>query len=224
MPGSSHHGGSSNNQPLSVADQLMQLDSAITSTLQEIDANFAKAHQIVTSVLLPAVKLYGQHSARTWHSAKVSRRLGEIAERKVDILALDPRSSGKSSSSLPPTLVHASTKATRSMPKRTKMQILKRRKTQQTPLYLILCRPVLANLRVLALAKSGISQTTTTAAASSKLSETHTLAVLSSIHAGVTPGPSMKKPRGLPWSLLSSDSRRSWLSRALANSMHTIEA
>ncbi|CAO1626002.1 unnamed protein product [Parajaminaea phylloscopi] len=54
----------------SVADQLMQLDSAITATLQEIDANFARAHQVVTAKLLPAVKSYGQHSARTWQSAR----------------------------------------------------------------------------------------------------------------------------------------------------------
>lgn len=65
---SNRHGTASN---LSLADQLMQLDSAITSTLHEIDANFAKAHQIVTSTLLPAVKVYGQHTAKTWHSAKV---------------------------------------------------------------------------------------------------------------------------------------------------------
>lgn len=58
---------------LSMADQLMQIDSAITSTLQEIDANFARAHQIVTATLLPAVKVYGQHSAKTWQSARVSR-------------------------------------------------------------------------------------------------------------------------------------------------------
>lgn len=49
----------------------MQLDSAITATLQEIDANFARAHQIVTATLLPAVNVYGQHSAKAWHSAKV---------------------------------------------------------------------------------------------------------------------------------------------------------
>ena len=57
---------------MSVSEQIMQLDSAITSTLQEIDANFARAHQIVTAKLLPAVKIYGQHSAKAWQSAKVS--------------------------------------------------------------------------------------------------------------------------------------------------------
>lgn len=72
MGGGAYYG--NNEGGSSIADQLMQLDPAITATLQEIDANFARAHQIVTAQLLPAVKVYGQHSAKTWQSAKVSRR------------------------------------------------------------------------------------------------------------------------------------------------------
>ncbi|PWZ01048.1 LOW QUALITY PROTEIN: hypothetical protein BCV70DRAFT_226124 [Testicularia cyperi] len=54
----------------SVTEQIMQLDQAITLTLQEIDQNFATATQIVTSRMLPAIKEYGVASARMWQGNK----------------------------------------------------------------------------------------------------------------------------------------------------------
>ncbi len=57
----------------------MQLDQAITLTLQEIDQNFATAHQIVTSRILPAVKEYGVASARVWQGAKFWKTFYEVA-------------------------------------------------------------------------------------------------------------------------------------------------
>ncbi len=57
----------------SVTGQIMELDQAITLTLQEIDQNFATAHQIVTSRILPAVKEYGVASARVWQAPNSGR-------------------------------------------------------------------------------------------------------------------------------------------------------
>jgi hypothetical protein len=59
-------------ETLPIGEQLMHVDQAITLTLQEIDANFARAHQCVTGRILPAVKHYGVASARTWQGARVS--------------------------------------------------------------------------------------------------------------------------------------------------------
>lgn len=63
----------------SVTGQIMELDQAITLTLQEIDQNFATAHQIVTSRILPAVKEYGVASARVWQGAKFWKTFYEVA-------------------------------------------------------------------------------------------------------------------------------------------------
>ncbi|CAD6890516.1 unnamed protein product [Tilletia controversa] len=70
-------GGAASN--LSIAEQLMQLDQAITLTLQDIDANLSAAHQTVTSKILPAVKRYGVASARTWQGAKFWMKFFEAA-------------------------------------------------------------------------------------------------------------------------------------------------
>ena len=43
---------------MAAGEQLMQLDQAITLTLQEIDENFSQAHQIVTSRILPSIRQY----------------------------------------------------------------------------------------------------------------------------------------------------------------------
>lgn len=59
-------------EPIPPSEQLMQLDQAITLTLQEIDANFARSHQSITNRILPAVRRYGVASMTTWEGAKVS--------------------------------------------------------------------------------------------------------------------------------------------------------
>ncbi|KAL9935406.1 hypothetical protein V8E36_005754 [Tilletia maclaganii] len=64
---------------LSIAEQLMQLDQAITLTMQDIDANLSAAHQTVTGKILPAVKHYGIASARTWQGAKFWMKFFEAA-------------------------------------------------------------------------------------------------------------------------------------------------
>ena len=56
----------------SITEQMSQIDQAITLTLQEIDENFAKSHQIITGKILPAVKRYGESSYRISHATKVS--------------------------------------------------------------------------------------------------------------------------------------------------------
>ncbi|KIS71084.1 uncharacterized protein UMAG_00995 [Mycosarcoma maydis] len=66
-------------QQHSVTEQIMQLDQAITLTLQEIDQNFATAHQIVTSRILPAIKEYGIASARVWQGAKFWKTFYEVS-------------------------------------------------------------------------------------------------------------------------------------------------
>lgn len=60
------------NPSIPLSEQIMQHDQAITLMLQEIDANFARAHQTITARILPSVKKYGVASARTWQGARVS--------------------------------------------------------------------------------------------------------------------------------------------------------
>lgn len=58
-------------EAIPVSEQLMQVDQAITLTLQEIDANFASCHQIITGRILPSIRRYGVASHNTWQGAKV---------------------------------------------------------------------------------------------------------------------------------------------------------
>nr|CDI51934.1 conserved hypothetical protein [Melanopsichium pennsylvanicum 4] len=78
-PGAMTHNATMPNQQHSVTEQIMQLDQAITLTLQEIDQNFATAHQIVTSRILPAIKEYGVASARVWQGAKFWKTFYEVS-------------------------------------------------------------------------------------------------------------------------------------------------
>lgn len=61
-----------NGEPIPMSEQLMQVDQAITLTLQEIDANFARSHQTITGKILPAIRRYGIASHNTWQGARVS--------------------------------------------------------------------------------------------------------------------------------------------------------
>lgn len=79
-------------QPIPPTEQLMQLDQAITLTLQEIDANFARAHQTITNRILPAVKRYGVASAQTWQGAKVRAEYGAFSESCLDGAYMQPQS------------------------------------------------------------------------------------------------------------------------------------
>ena len=57
----------------------MQLDQAITLTLQEIDENFSQAHQIVTSRILPAIREYESSCSQTWQSARFWKQFFEAS-------------------------------------------------------------------------------------------------------------------------------------------------
>jgi DASH complex subunit ASK1 len=64
-------------QQLSLTAELERIEQKITLTLQEIDHNFARAHRIVTTSILPVVERYGRGSEEVWEGAKVSVAVGE---------------------------------------------------------------------------------------------------------------------------------------------------
>ncbi|KAI3617926.1 hypothetical protein CBS9595_003835 [Malassezia furfur] len=66
-------------EPLAVGEQLMQLDQAITLTLQEIDENFSQAHQVITSRILPAIHAYEAACQRTWSAAQFWKQFFETS-------------------------------------------------------------------------------------------------------------------------------------------------
>ena len=62
------------NAPISA--QTERIDQLNTLLLQDIDANFARFHQIITSKVLPQIKRYAISSEPTRESALVSQLLG----------------------------------------------------------------------------------------------------------------------------------------------------
>ncbi|WFD28751.1 hypothetical protein MNAN1_003765 [Malassezia nana] len=64
---------------MAAGEQLMQLDQAITLTLQEIDENFARAHQVVTARILPAIRSYETSCAHTWQAARFWKQFFEAS-------------------------------------------------------------------------------------------------------------------------------------------------
>lgn len=71
--------GSSGAEPIAAGEQLMQLDQAITLTLQEIDENFSQSHQIITSRVLPAIHEYEASCSKTWHAARFWKQFFEAS-------------------------------------------------------------------------------------------------------------------------------------------------
>jgi DASH complex subunit ASK1 len=57
---------------MSLTEELERLEQSITITLQEIDSNFAKAHRIVTTSILPIVERYARNSEAVWEGSKAS--------------------------------------------------------------------------------------------------------------------------------------------------------
>ena len=55
---------------MSLTEELERLEQSITITLQEIDSNFAKAHRIVTTSILPIVERYARNSEAVWEGSK----------------------------------------------------------------------------------------------------------------------------------------------------------
>ncbi|KAG8688653.1 DASH complex subunit ask1 [Ceratobasidium sp. 394] len=56
---------------LPITVQTEQIDQLITLKLQNIDKNFARCHQIITTKILPALKKYSAGSQPTRDAAKV---------------------------------------------------------------------------------------------------------------------------------------------------------
>lgn len=67
------------NEPVAAGEQLMQLDQAITLTLQEIDENFSNAHQTVTSHILPAIREYELSCSKTGQGARFWKHFFEAS-------------------------------------------------------------------------------------------------------------------------------------------------
>ena len=64
---------------LSLTEELERLDQSITLTLQEIDANFSRAHRIVTSSIIPTIAAYGRHSDSVWQGSKFWKEFFEAS-------------------------------------------------------------------------------------------------------------------------------------------------
>jgi hypothetical protein len=64
---------------LTLTEELERLEQSITLTLQEIDANFSKAHRIVTSSILPIVEQYARSSDAVWEGSKVCAVFGLVS-------------------------------------------------------------------------------------------------------------------------------------------------
>ena len=54
---------------INYAEELEKTEQSITLALQEIDRNFAKAHKIVATSVVPVIEQYGQESRRVWQGA-----------------------------------------------------------------------------------------------------------------------------------------------------------
>jgi DASH complex subunit ASK1 len=67
---------------LTLTEELEKLEQSITLTLQEIDSNFAKAHRIVTTSILPIVERYAKNSEAVWEGSKVS--INECSHQAFD--------------------------------------------------------------------------------------------------------------------------------------------
>ncbi|GAW18646.1 hypothetical protein ANO14919_081270 [Xylariales sp. No.14919] len=75
----SRPGMASSNRNLTLTEELERLEQSITLTLQEIDHNFSKAHQIVTTSILPLVEQYGEHSKNVWEASKFWKQFFEAS-------------------------------------------------------------------------------------------------------------------------------------------------
>ncbi|KAL2221000.1 DASH complex subunit Ask1-domain-containing protein [Thermoascus aurantiacus ATCC 26904] len=64
---------------LTLTEELEKLEQSITLTLQEIDHNFSRAHQILTTRILPIVEQYKEHSRDVWEGAKFWKQFFEAS-------------------------------------------------------------------------------------------------------------------------------------------------
>lgn len=88
---------------MAVGEQLMQLDQAITLTLQEIDEHFSQAHQLVTGKILPAIRAYEASCAETWQAARFWKQFFEAsAQVSLTQQPLEPLESDDAAEAVPP--------------------------------------------------------------------------------------------------------------------------
>ncbi|KAI9819754.1 MAG: DASH complex subunit ask1 [Phylliscum demangeonii] len=80
-------------RPLTLTEELEKLEQSITLTLQEIDHNFSRAHQIVTTSILPVVERYGEQSQAVWEGSKFWKQFFE-ASANVSLSGYEDRASG----------------------------------------------------------------------------------------------------------------------------------
>lgn len=64
---------------MSLTAELEKIEQKITLTLQEIDHNFARAHRIVTTSILPIVDRYGKESEAVWEGSKFWKQFFEAS-------------------------------------------------------------------------------------------------------------------------------------------------
>lgn len=79
---------------LTLTEELEKLEQSITLTLQEIDANFSRAHRIVTSSILPIVEDYATHSAAVWEGSKFWKQFFE-ASANVSLSSYEEHAGGE---------------------------------------------------------------------------------------------------------------------------------
>lgn len=75
----SHPSSSTSARSLTLTEELEKLEQSITLTLQEIDANFSRAHRIVTSSIIPTVERYGRHSDAVWQGTRFWKEFFEAS-------------------------------------------------------------------------------------------------------------------------------------------------
>ena len=91
------------NPELPINQQMEQIEQLNTLLLQEIDANFAKFHQIITSRILPQIKRYAIAAEPAREGAKVLSLVDRVLTS----------SSGRHSTKPPPTCTSRSLRTTR---------------------------------------------------------------------------------------------------------------
>ena len=93
--------GSGAQRSLSLTEELERLEQSITLTMQEIDSNFAKAHRIVATSILPIVERYAKNSEAVWEGSKVCYHVGVSTLKRFELT--QTYSFGESSSRPRPT-------------------------------------------------------------------------------------------------------------------------
>ena len=76
-----------------ISEQIEQVDQLNTLLLQEIDANFAKFHTVITSKILPDIKRFAIASEPTRGATKVCHKVCEDSKLTFSVLEIILRAS-----------------------------------------------------------------------------------------------------------------------------------